>query len=56
MEFITLERVIKTVHALHSRQTMYRAYSQEGHLHKNIIHKGTENEVYTIMQLIQCFT
>ena len=34
-----------------------KAYSQEGHLwHMNIIQKCMENEVYTNMQLIQCYT
>ena len=51
-----LKRLIQSVHALHSRQCM-KAYLQVGHLqHMNINHKCMVNEVYSIMQLIQCYT
>ena len=52
-----LERPIKTVHILHSRQTMYESVFAGRHQqHMNIIHKCMPNEVYSIMQLIQCYT
>ena len=53
----TLERLIKQyMHYIVDTQCM-KTYSQEGHLwHMNIIHKCMENEVYTIMQLIQSYT
>ena len=47
----TLERLVKTVHALHSRQTLYKNLLE----HMNIIHKCTVNEAYSIMYLIQCY-
>ena len=51
-----LERLIKTVCMLHSRQCM-KAYLQVKHQqHMNIIHQCMGNEVYNIMQLIQCYT
>ena len=51
----TLERLIETVHTLHSRQTIYRSiFTGRTSEHISIIHKCLENEVYSIMQLIQC--
>ena len=51
-----LERLMKTVHKLPSRQTMYESlFTVRNQQHMNIIHKCMENEVYTIMQLIQCY-
>ena len=45
-----LERLVKTVYALHSRQTL-KIYLQVKHQqHMNIIHKSTVNEAYSIMQ------
>ena len=52
-----LERLIKTVHILHSRQVMYEnlftgrtsaAYEYYSQIHG-------ENKVYSIMQSIQCY-
>ena len=52
----TLERLVKTVHALHTRQTLYETYLQAGHQqHMDIIPKCMVNEAYGIMQLIQCY-
>ena len=52
----TLERLIKQyMHYIEDRQCM-KSCLQAGHLqHMNIIHKWMENEVYSIMQLIQCY-
>ena len=49
----TLERLVKTVHTQHSRQTYTKTYSQVEHQqHMNIIHKCMANKAYNIMQLI----
>ena len=52
-----LERLITMVHALHSRQTMYESIfaGRTSAAYENI-HKCMANEVYSIMQLIQCYT
>ena len=52
----TLERLVKTVHMIHSRQCT-KTYLQVKHQqHMNIIHKCMANESYSTMQLIQCYT
>ena len=51
-----LEKLVKTVHVLHSRQTLYKTYLQAKHQqHMNIIHKCALNEAYSIMQLTPCY-
>ena len=50
-----LERLVKTVHILHGRQTLYENLLQVEHQQNmNNILKCTGNEAYSIMQLIQC--
>ena len=50
----TLERLMKMVHALHSRQTMYESLFRTSAAYEHF-HKCMENEVQSIMQLIQCY-
>ena len=48
----TLERLVKTVHALHSDKHYTKAYLQARHQqHMNITHKCIANEANSIMQL-----
>ena len=53
----TLERLIKQcTHYIADKQCM-KAYLQVKHQqHMNIIHKCMANEVYSTVQLIQCYT
>ena len=53
----TLEKLVKTVHALHSRQTLYESLFAARHQHPmNFTDKCMAHIVYSIMQLIQCCT
>ena len=45
-----LERLAKTVHGLHSRQTLYKnLFAGKHQQHMNIIQKSMVNEAYSIM-------
>ena len=52
----TLENLVKTVYALHSRLTLYKVYSQDrlqqpiNHIHKCMVHA-----LFSITQLILCY-
>ena len=54
----TLERLVKTVHMLHSRQTMYGSLFAGKTLvaYEYYSQKCMANEAYSIMQLIHCYT
>ena len=52
----TLERLVKTVIALHSRQTLYESlFTGKTSAAYEFTHKCIANKAYSIMQLTQCY-
>ena len=52
----TLERLVKSVHTLHCRQTLYKnLFTGKTSVAYEYYSQSTANEAYNIMQLIQCY-